>query len=240
MSSQSDLGKLDSAVGTAWQRLEAVRWLLPIGWVLGAVGFLGPWIGHSTAALSLSGVDMAEFVKFLPGALDGSLTLARQVFYLPPFAVTASLALLIHSDSLRYHRLVRALALLLAIPLSLQLLPPAWSPSSLITAEFRAQTVALVLCWLLLASSWLLRRLPTWLSSSVGALLCLSALLLTIWQYMVAKPAIDEVYGKVPANGWGLWLCLAGLIIGTVASVYLALTVGRQSRSPLGTPLSSG
>ena len=238
MSSQSDLGKLDAVGGRAWQHVEAVRWLLPIGWVLSAVGFLGPWIAHPTAALSLSGVDMAEFVKFLPGALDGSLTLVRQVFYLPPFAITASLALLIHSDSLRYHRLLRALGLLLAVPLSLQLLPPAWSPSSLLTAEFRAQMTALVICWLLLAGSWLLRRLPTWLTSTVSAALCLVALLLTTWQFLIAKPAIDEVYGTIPAGGWGLWLCLAGLAIATAASVYLALTVRRQSRSPLAKPLS--
>ncbi len=238
MSSQSELGKLDAVGGTEWQRVEAVRWLLPIGWVLSGVGFLGPWIAHPTAALGLSGVDMAEFVKFLPGALDGSLKLVRQVFYLPPFAITASLALLIHSDSLRYHRLLRALGLLLAIPLSLQLLPPAWSTSSLMTAEFRAQTTALVICWLLLAGSWLLRHLPAWLSSIVSVALCLVALLLTTWQLLLAKPAIDEVYGSIPAGGWGLWLCLAGLAIACVASVYLALTVRRQSRSPLAKPLS--
>ena len=234
MSSQSDLGKLDAVGGTARQRLEAVRWLLPIGWVLSGVGFLGPWIAHPTAALRLSGSDMAEFVKFLPGALDGSLVLMRQVFYLPPFAVIVSLALLIHSDSLRYHTLIRPLALLLAIPLSLQLLPPAWSPSSLITAEFRTQTVALVLCWLLLAISWQLKRLPTLLTSSVSSALCLIALLLPAWQFQVAKPVIDEVYGRVPASGWGLWLCLAGLAVGTIAGIYLALTVRRQSGSPLG------
>ena len=238
MSSQSDLGKLDAVGGTAWQRVEAVRWLLPIGWVLSGLGFLGLWIAHPTAALTLSGVDMAEFVKFLPGALDGSLTLVRQVFYLPPFAIIASLALLLHSDSLRYHRLLRALGLLLAVPLSLQLLPPAWSPSSLLTAEFRAQTAALVICWLLLAGSWLLKRLPTWLPSTVSAALCLVALLLTTWQFLLAKAAIDEVYGTIPAGGWGLWLCLAGLAIVTAASVYLALAVRRQSRSPLAKPLS--
>jgi len=238
LSSQSDLGKLDAVGGTAWKRVEVVRWLLPIGWVFSGVGFLGPWIAHPTAALSLSGVDLAEFVKFLPGALDGSLTLVRQVFYLPPFAVIASLALLKHSDGLRYHRLVGALGLLLAIPLSLQLLPPAWSPSSLMTAEFRAQTVALVICWVLLTGSWLFRSLPTWLPSAVSAALCLTALLLTTWQLLIAKPAIDEVYGRIAASGWGLWLCLAGLAIGTAAGVYLALTVRRESGRPLGQRLS--
>jgi hypothetical protein len=167
---------------------------------------------------------MAEFVKFLPGILDGSLRLTRQWFYLPPFAITVSIALLIGSQSLHYARLLRALGLLLAIPVSLQLLPPAWSPSSLMTAEFRAQTLALAVSWLLLAGSWLLGRLPSWLLGSLGAGLSLIALALPAWQFLVAKPAIDAVYGVPPLAGWGIFLCFAGLAVTAAASAMLALT----------------
>jgi hypothetical protein len=167
---------------------------------------------------------MAEFVKFLPGVLEGSLRLIRQWFCLPPFAVTASIALLIGSDNLHYAKAVRALGLLLAIPLSLQLLPPAWSPSSLLTAEFRAQTIALGISWLLLASFWLLRRLPSWLLGSLSAALSSIALVLPLWQFLIAKPAIDDVYSTPPGTGWGIFLCLTGLVITTTASVALILT----------------
>ena len=176
MSSQSDLGRLEMTERADW-RLEVVRWMLPVGWSLAAIGFLGPWVSHPTAALTLAGVDMAEFVKFLPGVLDGSLQLTRQWFYLPPFAITVSIALLIGSHGLHYTMLIRALGLLLAVPISLQLLPPAWSPSSLMTAEFRAQTLALGISWLLLASSWLIERLPSWLLGSLGGGLSLFAFL---------------------------------------------------------------
>ena len=223
MSSQSNLGRLDKAERADW-RLEVVRWILPIGWCLAAIGFLGPWVSHQTAALALTGVDMAEFVKFLPGVLDGSLRLTRQWFYLPPFATTVSIALLIGSLSLHYTKLLQALGLLLAIPVSLQLLPPAWSPSSLMTAEFRAQTMALGISWLLLASFWLLRRLPLWLLGSLSAALSFSAFVLPVWQFLAAKPAIDKVYGVPPGAGWGLFLCLAGLAITAVSSAILALT----------------
>jgi hypothetical protein len=172
----------------------------------------------------LTGVDMAEFVKFLPGALDGSLRLTRQWFYLPPFAISASIALLIGSHSLQYTKLLRALGLLLAIPVSLQLLPPAWSPSSVITNEFRAQTIALATSWLLLASFWLLRRLPSWLLGSLSVALSLTALVLPLWQFLLAKSAIDEVYGAPPGAGWGLFLCLTGLAVIATASALLALT----------------
>jgi hypothetical protein len=223
LSSQSNLGRLDRTKRVDWQ-LEVVRWMLPIGWCLAAVGFLGPWVSHPTAALALTGADMAEFVKFLPGVLEGSLRLIRQWFCLPPFAVTASIALLIGSDNLHYAKAVRALGLLLAIPLSLQLLPPAWSPSSLLTAEFRAQTIALGISWLLLASFWLLRRLPSWLLGSLSAALSSIALVLPLWQFLIAKPAIDDVYSTPPGTGWGIFLCLTGLVITTTASVALILT----------------
>lgn len=230
MSSQSNLGRLDEAERSDW-RLEMVRWLLPIGWCLAAVGFLGPWVWHPTAALALTGVDMAEFVKFLPGLLDGSLRLTRQWFYLPPFAVTVSIALLIGSHSLHYSKLLRVLGLFLAIPVSLQLLPPAWSPASLMTAEFRVQTIALGLSWLLLASFWLLRRLPSWLLGSLSAALSLMALVLPVWQFLIAKPAIDEVYGTPPGTGWGVLLCLTGVTITAAAGALLALMTHSQTEA---------
>jgi hypothetical protein len=209
--------------------LTAVRWLLPIGWGLATLGFLGPWIAHPTAALSLSGGDMAEFVKFLPGVLDGSLRLVRQLFYLPPFAVTVSIALLVGFDGLHYARFLRAAALLLAVLLSLQLLPPAWSPSSLLTAEFRTQTVALGICWLLLVCFWLMRRLPAWLLGSLSAALSVLAIVLPAWQFLVAKPAIDNVYGSPPGAGWGMILCFTGLAVVAAASAVSALSRRSQT-----------
>ena len=230
MSSQSNLGRLDKAERSDW-RLEVVRWMLPIGWCLAAIGLGGPWISHPTAALALTGVDMAEFVKFLPGVLDGSLRLARQWFYLPPFAITVSIALLIGSHSLHYTKLLLAMGLLLAIPVSLQLLPPAWSPSSLMTAEFRAQTIALGISWLLLASFWLLRRLPSSLLGSLSAALSLIAMVLPAWQFLIAKPAIDEVYGTPPGAGWGLFLCLTGLTVTAAASALFAPMTRSQTEA---------
>ncbi len=207
--------------------LAALRLLLPLGWVLAAVGYFGPWIAHQTAALTLSGADMGEFVKFLPPVLDGSLPLVRQFFYLPPLAVVAGIALLVAAPRLAYPWPVRVLALALAVPVSLQLLPPAWSPASLVTPEFRLQAVALGLCWLLLAGFWLLGRLPAWLTGPLSGGLALSAALLSSWQFALAKPAIDAVYRRPPALGWGYALCMAGLLILAVAGIGLALRAAR-------------
>lgn len=198
--------------------------LLPLaGWMLATIGYFGPWITHRVAALTLSGADMGEFVKFLPSVVDGSLQVVRQVFYLPPVAVVVSIAVLSSLDELNYPWPMRVFMLLVAIPVSLQLLPPAWAPSTLLTAEFRLQTIALGVCWLLLAASWLLGRLPSWLVASLSAGLSLGALILSSWQLLVARPAINDLYRISPGIGWGAFLCLAGLALIATASTVIVL-----------------
>ena len=230
MSSQTDLGKIDRSSAQT-SHLATMRLLLPAGWVLAAAGYFGPWIAHTTAGLALSGVDMGEFVKFLPGVLDGTLVVTRQLFYLPPFAVVVSLALLIGSRRIGYPWPLQVLGLLFAVPVSLQLLPPAWSPSSLITAEFRLQTIAVGVCWVLLAGFWLWGRLPPWLTGSLSAGLALTAMGLSTWQFLAVKTAIDSVYGTAPAIGWGFPLCMGGLTILVAGSVTLVLRTRVRSRA---------
>jgi hypothetical protein len=201
--------------------LPILRLLLPLGWLLAASGYYGPWVAHPTAALSLGGVDMAEFVKFLPPVQDGSLALVRQLFYLPPVAVVVAVAFFSWSRSLRYVWPLRWLFLMAAVPLSMQLLPPAWSSVSLLSPEFRLQSVALTACWFLLALSWLLGRLPAWIRGGLAAILALAAASLASWQFELAKPAIDAVYGQPPTVGWGFFLMVAGLVVQAAAGIGL-------------------
>lgn len=230
MSNRTTLGQIDRSAALHGG-LGATRLLLPVGWVLASVGYYGPWIAHATAGLTLSGVDMGEFVKFLPGVLDGTLAVTRQLFYLPPFAVAVSIALLIGSPRLGYPWLLRVLALLLAAMVSLQLLPPAWSPTSLMMAEFRVQAIALGICWLLLASFWLWGRLPAWLTGSLSAGLAIAAIGLSAWQFSVVKPAIDSVYGVPPTIGWGFAVCMGGLAALATGSVLCVLGTRLRRRA---------
>jgi hypothetical protein len=199
------------------------RLCLPLGWVLATAGYYGPWIAHETAALTLTGSDMGEFVKFLPGVSDGSLQVMRQLFYLPPVAVVLSVALLVGNRSLNYSLLLRVVALVLSLALSVQLLPPAWSPASVMTAEFRLQPIALGLCWLALAGFWLLGRLPLRMTALVSSALTVLAGALSAWQMLAVKSAIDTVYGTPPSVGWGCFVCLVGLTVLTAAGIALAL-----------------
>jgi hypothetical protein len=218
LSDLANLGRIKRNPKTT-RLLAFVRVLLPLGWAMAGIGYYGPWIAHPTAALTLSGVDMGEFVKFLPEVLNGSLRVARHVFYLPPFAVVVGIALLVGSRRLRYSWPLRLSILVLAVPVSLQLLPPAWSPDSLMTVEFRLQALALGACWLLLAGSWPLGNLPLRLVGSLASVLALVAGSLSAWEFWSVKPAIDQMYRLSPSIGWGFFLCLAGLVIVTGAGL---------------------
>lgn len=228
MSDEAALGRVDKTA-RARRHLTSARVLLLLGWTLAALGYYGAWLSHETAALTLSGVDMGEFVKFLPGVLDGSLKLVRQFLYLPPFAVVVSVALLVGSPRLHYPWPLQLLVLVLAVPVSLQLLPPAWSAASLVSTEFRAQTISLGISWLLLAGFWLWRRLPAWLSGAISMVVCSGAAALSAWQFLLAKPDIDDVYGTPPPVGWGFYVCILGLCLIAVGSAILTTRARQQS-----------
>lgn len=202
-------------------RKAALRYLLPLSWAVAGLGYFGPWIAHKTAALTITGADVAEFVKFLPEVAGRSLPVYRQAFYLPPLAIVGTVALLVGARRLRYPSTSRALILGLSIPLSLQLLPPAWSPGTLLSAEFRLQTAALVLCWVMLAAFWLWARLPMVLRGTLSALLGLAGIIVPVQQLLTVKPAVAGVYGAPVSLGWGVFACMAGL--GLMVAVSLAL-----------------
>ena len=211
-----------------------IRLLLPAGWVLATIGYFGPWIAHETAALTLSGVDMGEFVKFLPPVMNGSLRIVRQLFYLPPAAVVFGVAMLACSRRLRYPRILQVLALALAIPVSLQLLPPAWSPVTLLSAEFRLQAVSMAILWLLLAGTCFWGRLGLRLLGVLSATVALAAAILSAWQFVLAKPTIDSVYSATPSAasaGWGFYACTAGLAMMALAGGLMALEDGESGKA---------
>ena len=54
------------------------------------IGYWAPWLTHPVATLQLNGFELSEWVTYLPGARDGSLTVGR-VAFLAPLACLALL-----------------------------------------------------------------------------------------------------------------------------------------------------
>ncbi|MDH7485976.1 MAG: hypothetical protein QHJ81_06830 [Anaerolineae bacterium] len=201
--------------------------LLILALLLALAGYFGPWVAHKAAALVLTGQDMAEFVKFLPEVRAGELRVMRELFYLPLVAGALGLVGLAANRRLRYPRWLRWLLLLLAVPVALSMLPPAWTPRLMLTPEFRLQAAAIGVCLALVVLHPLLRRLPPMLLEAITALLALAAAVVPVWQFLRVRSAIDAVYGRPVTLGWGLWLMPLGFGLFVVA---LWFSLGCQKR----------
>ncbi|RLC69975.1 MAG: hypothetical protein DRI52_07915 [Chloroflexi bacterium] len=183
----------------------------PLGILLALVGYWGPWVDHQTAALVLSGLDMSEYVKFLPEVREGSVRVFRELFYLPPLAAALCLALLVGRLWPRYPLAVRVIMLSLAVGLCIVVLPPyPFVLHALASVELRGQFILAVLCLGLIAAFPLYRHLPSLLANLILIALALLGAIPAVAQFFAIRPALDRAYGWPVQVGWGLWVMVVG------------------------------
>jgi hypothetical protein len=195
------------------------RALIPLAVLVTLAGYFGPWVPHRAAGLVVLGLDLGEYVKFLPAVRSGEIALWRPAFYLPLLAVSLALSLYAFRPELRYGWPVRALFLAGAMVAALNMLPPAWSPAVLRLPEFRTQVIWIGLCLAAALVSPLLAVLPRWAAAGATALLALPALLLPAVYFLRVLPPISSLYNYTVTPGWGPWVMGAGLILLAAAAL---------------------
>lgn len=194
------------------RRPMGLRWLPVIGlWLLAWVGYFSPWVPHSGAGLVITGVDLAEYVKFLPPVMNGQVPIQREAFYAPLFA--ASLIATLVASRRVLHMWARLLFGVAAVALALAMLPPAWSPGLLRLPEFRIQVLAILACLAAIPLTVILRYLPDRLVMLLIALLALAAALWPAWSFNQVLPAISDIYRTILRPGWGFWLALVAQVL---------------------------
>jgi len=204
------------------------HWLLLIlAGAVGLVGYFGPWVPHRAAGLVILGLDLAEYVKFLPEVASGQIAIRRELFYLPLVAASLSASLL--AGRRRLPRWSRVLLALAAIPLALAMLPPAWSPAALILPEFRLQALAIAVCLGMIPAVLITRYLPNRLVLALIALLAVAAAILPAWGFRQVLPAITVLYRQPLVPGWGFWAALVGQL---AVAVIATAEIIRRSRGP--------
>jgi hypothetical protein len=203
-------------------RTRRIRWLaIFLASLIGLIGYYGPWVPHKAAGLVVIGLDLAEYVKFIPEVASGRIALRREMFYLPLFATSVGASL---SASRRVLPLwIRWLMAFIAIPLALAMLPPAWNPAILLLPEFRLQTLAIAFCLILLPGVMVLRSVPDRPILIVVGLLSLSAAIAPAWGYVQVHAAIETLYRQPLALGWGFWLCAGGFLAAAFISIAEAI-----------------
>lgn len=189
------------------------RWFIPLGGLLALIGYFGPWVNHRAAGLVVTGLDLGEYVKFLPAVRGGQLVLWREGFYWPLVAVSLAFSLYAFRKPLRYPWPMRALLLALAIVAALNLLPPAWTPGLLTTPEFQMQTAALVICLLAAGFSPFLALIPQPLTKIIVIGLSIGALWFPISSFLRVLPLISALYNQPLQPGWGMFGLGLGLLI---------------------------
>jgi hypothetical protein len=191
----------------------------------GIFGYYGPWLAHRAAGLVIVGLDLAEYVKFLPQVASGQIAVRREVFYLPLMAASMSASLLASRRFLpNWLRLLLALA---AVPLALAMLPPAWSPAALRLDEFRLQVLVIGICLILVPGIVFTSYLPDRVVLLSVAFLSLMAALGPMWAFLQVRPAIAQVYRQAPPLGWGFAVSLFGFFSGA----FLALAEVMRTES---------
>lgn len=203
--------------------VQMLRWLLPMSGLLALAGYFGPWVPHPAGGLVVTGLDLGEYVKFLPPVQSGQISLWREAFYLPLVTISLAFSLYAWRPECGYSWPVRIVLLAVAGIAGLNLLPPAWTPDRLATAEFRQQSMSIVICLLFAGFSPMLGLLPRWLPAVLVTVLVVLSLWLPAQGFVRVLPTIRELYNQPIGPGWGLWAMEAGLA-GVGASI-LAITL---------------
>lgn len=231
MAEAMPVASTDNAEQTSESRNSILRWLVPLAGLATLIGYFGPWIDHAAAGLVITGLDLAEYIKFLPSIRGGALTIWRQGFYLPLVAVSLIASLYAFRRELGYGWPMRMVLLLMAGVAALNMLPPAWTPYLLLTPEFRLQTAVMGFCLGVAAISPFAALLPRQVTGAITILLAALALWLPVQNFLRVLPDITRIYNQPQSPGWGMYVMIAGLIALGVAG---ALTI----RSPRSEQLS--
>jgi hypothetical protein len=195
-----------------------LAWLIPLAALLTLAGYFGAWVSHAVAGLAILGLDLGEYVKFLPEVRSGAIGLWREGFYLPLVAASLACSLAAFRAELRYGWPARTALLAIAVVAGLNLLPPAWTPQRMLTPEFHQQTAAILVCLGAVAFSPWLALLPRRATAALIALLALAAMIVPPWQFLAALPAIAPLYNHALWPGWGMYVMIAGLAMLLVAA----------------------
>lgn len=196
-------------------------WPVLAAFAVALVGYFGAWVWHRAAGLVVTGVDLAEYVKFIPAYRGGEIRLLRESFYMPLVAGSLIAGLIASRRVLPLW--LRWLAALLAIPLALAMLPPAWSPAVLTQAEFRVQVVAIAACLLALILLLVTRFLPDWLVLLLIAVLALAAAIWPATGFLQLLAPIEALYRQPVRPGWGFWLSTLGFLFLAFFAIFGAI-----------------
>lgn len=191
---------------------KALPYAIFLSAVMALWSYWAPWLPHPVAGLVVTGLDLAEYVKFLTTVRSGAIPVWREGFYLPLVVVSLTLSINAYRTSrgVFYARTIGSLVV--AAVAALNLLPPAWSPTLLLDPEFQLQTAALAFCLFAVLLSPMLALLPRSITQSMLAVLATAAALLPTAQFLRILPTMESLYNRPLQPGYGFYFSIASLL----------------------------
>ena len=188
------------------------------------LGYWLVWMPGPVAGLQLIGLEMGEWVKFLPQVRAGQISASRNLFYLPPILLAWLLALITVSWPNRWQTwAVRILAIgvgWLAFP-SLDAIR--FEPRS----EWLLRLVWVGLVVLVAVGSGVIKgRSAAAFIPIILALIAIAGAILPTWAYLAMRPAIAQVLAQPVGFGPGFWL--NGVGFGVAAAIFLTPLIQRS------------
>jgi hypothetical protein len=222
-------------------RRVADRRLRLLGLALVFVGYFGPWFPHRTAALSVTGFELAEFAKFFPQVQGGVVAIYRSLFYIPLVVAFVLLGILASQSTMRVVRLIVplfAVVVLLAAILPYPVVDSvrhALSTRSPLTLDpqYMGHLLLLLVGSVLSLLTPLARQLPRRVRGVLILLLALAAGALVGWQVALLRPLVDALYGVRLGMGWGLVTCMVGFGLLLLSSACAVAGMERSERARL-------
>lgn len=208
------------------------QFVLRLGFTAVLLGYLLVWLPQPVVGLSLIGLEMGEWIKFLPEVQEGTIFPGRNAFYLPP--ITLSLILIMWTARWPSNRwktwAMRATAVLVALL--------AFPAIESILGEPRDQWLLrlglITGVFALALLSPYFKRLPVkWQGAGplvIILLLSLVGMLFPTWMFFALRPVLESLFRTEISFGIGAWLNLMGHL--TIAVVVAYLLLGTSKRSP--------
>lgn len=200
------------------------QFFLKTGFTLVLLGYLMVWLPQPVAGLSFIGLEIGEWVKFMPQIRSGQVAVNRNLFYLPP--ITLGMLLVLWTSGWPNRRwqtwAMRTVAILVAML--------AFPALEAILYEGRDQwlvRVLMILAVVVMAFLLpLLDRLPRRRRSTVVwiimIILAMTGLIFPSWAYLTVRPAAADLFASGVGVGPGVWLNGVGdLMIAIVALTFL-------------------
>lgn len=174
------------------------------------LGYWLVWLPGPVAGLQLIGLEMGEWVKFLPEVRAGQVSAGRALFYLPPILLGLLIALVtVNWPSQWQTWLVRLLAVAVAWLAFPSLDAIRFEPRS----EWLLRLVLIgIVIVVAVGSHWLRGRFAAALSI-IFICLALAGVILPTWAYLAMRPAIMNALARPIGFGPGLWLNGIGFVV---------------------------